>query len=143
MLKASIDAFLALRRATGFQLKTEEYLLRRFAQWSSDRSETHVRAITATAWAATAPSPWERERRLQVVARFARHARAEDPRHEIPPIHVFGRSQARSRRYIYSREELQSLMNAAAGLAPSWPLRAEVFATLLGTLASTGLRISE
>src|SRR5207248_1668457 len=27
--------------------------------------------------------------------------------------------------------------------APSWPLRAEVFATLLGTLASTGLRISE
>ena len=64
MLKTSIDAFLALRRAAGFQLKTEQSLLHHFAQWASDRGETHVRTMTATEWAAVARMPWERERRL-------------------------------------------------------------------------------
>jgi hypothetical protein len=42
MLK-SMDEFLALRRAVGFQLETEEYLLHDFARWAAARGETHVR----------------------------------------------------------------------------------------------------
>ena len=82
MLRASIDAYLALRRAAGFQLKTEEHLLHDFARWASDRGETHVRTNTATDWAAKARVPWQRERRLRAIAGFARHARAEDEGHE-------------------------------------------------------------
>ena len=48
----SIDAFLSLRRAMGFQLETEEYLLHDFARWAAARGETHVRAQTAMEWAA-------------------------------------------------------------------------------------------
>ena len=70
MLKASIDAYLAIRRAVGFQLETEEYLLHDFARWASERGETHVRTQTATEWAAKARDPWQRERRLRTVAGF-------------------------------------------------------------------------
>jgi integrase len=143
MLKASIDAYLALRRAVGFRLKTEEYLLHDFARWASDRGETVVRTQTATEWAAAARVPWQRERRLRAVAGFARHARAEDERHEVPPIFVFGRRHARPRPHIYSSDELGRLLEAASRLSPIWPLRPQVFTTLFGLLAATGMRVSE
>lgn len=143
MLKPGIDAFLALRRAVGFQLETEEYLLHDFARWASERGETHVRTQTALEWAAAATSLWQRERRLRVVAGYARHARAEDGRHEVPPIFVFGRQHLRPAPYIYSPEEVRRLLDAASRLPPIWPLKPQVFTTLLGLLASTGLRISE
>ena len=143
MLKGSIDAYLALRRAVGFQLKTEECLLHDFARWASDRGETVVRAQTATEWAAAARVPWQRERRLRVVASFARHVRSEDERHEVPPIFVFGRRHVRPRPHIYSSDELVHLMEAASRLAPTWPLRPHVFTTLFGLLAASGMRVSE
>jgi integrase len=142
MLK-SIDAFLTLRRAVGFQLETEEALLHAFARWAAGRGERHVRTHTAMEWAATARSPWQRERRLRTVAIFARHARAEDVRHEVPAIGVFGRRHVRPVPHIYSPEDVRRLLEAASRLAPTWPLRPQVFTTLFGLLASTGLRISE
>jgi integrase len=143
MLRQTIDAYLALRRAVGFQLKTEEHLLHDFARWASDRGETHVRTQTAIEWAATARSTWQRERRLRAVAGFARHARAEDPLHEVPPIFVFGRRHVRPRPHIYSPDEIGRLLDAASRLPAIWPLRPQVFTTLFGLLASTGLRVSE
>jgi integrase len=143
MLTASIDAFLALRRAVGFKLETEERLLHHFARWAAARGETHVRTQTATEWAAGARSPWQRERRLRAVATFARHARAEDARHEVPPIFVFGHRQLRPVPHIWSPEEVRRLLEATSQLAPTWPLKPQVFTTLFGLLASTGLRVSE
>ena len=143
MLRPSIDAYLALRRAVGFRLKTEEALLHDFARWAVDRGDTHVRTQTATDWAAAARSLWQRERRLRAVAGFARHARAEDPRHEVPPIFVFGRRHVRPRPHIYSADELRRLLDAARRLPAIWPLRPQVFTTLFGLLASSGVRVSE
>lgn len=142
MLK-SISAFLALRRAVGFQLENEEGLLHDFAQWTADRGETHVRTQIALEWAAATRSPWQRERRLRTVAGFARHVRAEDARHEVPPIFIFGHRHVRPAPYIYSSEQVRRLLEAASRLAPTWPLRPQVFTTLFGLLASTGLRVSE
>jgi site-specific recombinase XerD len=143
MLRAIIDAFLAIRRAAGFKLRAEGQLLHHFAQWAADHGETHVRIITATEWAAAARNPWQRERRLQVIAGFARYARAEDSRHESPPTGVFAGRRPRPIPYIYSSDEVRSLLNAASQLASTWPLRPEIFTALIGLLASTGLRISE
>lgn len=142
MLK-SIDAFLALRRAVGFQLETEEYLLRDYARWAKARGESHVQTRTAMEWAAATRSPWQRERRLRTVATFARHARAEDDRHEVPPIFVFGHRHVRPMPHIYTAGEVLRLLKAASELEPTWPLRPQIFITLLGLLASTGLRISD
>ncbi|HEY6240641.1 MAG TPA: tyrosine-type recombinase/integrase [Burkholderiales bacterium] len=143
MLRQSIDAYLALRRAVGFQLKTEERLLHDFARWASDHAQTHVQTQTATEWAATGRSTWQRERRLRAVAGFARHARAEDPHHQVPPIFVFGRRHVRPRPHIYSAHEIGRLLDLASQLPAIWPLRPWVFTTLFGLLAATGLRVSE
>lgn len=143
MLKRSIDAYLAIRRAVGFRLETEEHLLHDFARWVAARGETHVRTTMAMEWAAAARIPWQRERRLRVVAGFARHACAEDGRHEVPPIFVFGRRHVRPVPHIYSPNELRHLLDAASRLPAIWPLKPQVFTTLLGLLTATGLRISE
>ena len=39
-----VERYLAVRRATGFELNNAEYLLRSFARWAAQRSETHIRA---------------------------------------------------------------------------------------------------
>ena len=46
MLKA-IEAYLALRRATGFAMLNAEYLLKSFAAFATERSQTHVHTQTA------------------------------------------------------------------------------------------------
>ena len=143
MLSQSIDAYLALRRAVGHDLENEGYFLRSFARFASERGETHVRTHSAVEWASGAPSPQERERKLRTVARFAQHARAEDPGHELPPIHVFAHHQVRRLPRIYSTDEVRRLLEAASRLGPAGSLRPHTFTTLFGLLAATGLRVSE
>jgi hypothetical protein len=86
MLMQAIDTYLAIRHAAGFELKVDDGLLHHFARFATERGETHVRRETAIAWAAGAPSPSQRARRLAMVRIFVDHARAEDPVHEpVPP----------------------------------------------------------
>jgi len=101
MLKQTIERYLEIRRAAGFELKVDAGLLRGFARFSMDRSETCVRRQSAIDWAAKAPSPSQQERRLGMVRRFADHARAEDPGHEIVPRNVFANSKRRRARVQY------------------------------------------
>lgn len=143
MLSQSIDAYLALRRSLGSELSNEGYLLRAFARFASGRGEAHVRTGSAVEWAAGAPSPQERQRRLRTLARFAAHARAEDPRHEVPPIHVFAHRHVRRLPCIYTAEDIRRLLEAASRLGPAGSLRPHTYTTLLGLLAATGLRVSE
>ena len=144
MLKQTIDRYLELRLAAGFELKVDRGLLHDFARFAMDRSENSVRLQTAMDWAAKAPSPFQRERRLGMVRRFADHARAEDPAHEKIPQKVFaGSRHRRPFPHIFSPEELLQLLDATAHLRPRGSLRPRTYYTLFGLLAATGLRISE
>jgi len=102
-----------------------------------------VRQQTAIEWAAQAPSPAQRDRRLGMVRRFAAHARAEDSVHERIPRHVFAHRRTRPLPYLLSGRELQQLLAATAQLRPRGSLRPLTYYTLFGLLAATGLRISE
>lgn len=66
MLKA-IEAYLALRRATGFAMLNAEYLLKSFATFATERGQTHVLTQTAIDWAARGPSVAQRDARLKAV----------------------------------------------------------------------------
>lgn len=68
MLSQAIDCYIAIRRVAGFELKVQEGLLRNFARYAADRSQTHVQRQTAIDWAAKAPSPYQRENRSQWCA---------------------------------------------------------------------------
>ncbi len=143
MLTRAIDDYLAIRRAAGFVLAVERGLLHSFARFAAARAETHVQRQTAIAWAAQAPSPAPRERRLGMVRRFVAHVRAEDPVHERVPQHVFARRRTRPLPYLFSDRELGQLLAATTRLRPRGSLRPRTYATLFGLLAATGLRISE
>jgi integrase/recombinase XerD len=143
VLTHTIDAYLAVRRAAGFQLHMSEVLLRHFARFAAVHGDTHVAASRAIAWAGQAPSPHQRCRRLDVVRIFARHARAEDPRHEIPPDHVFPKYRPPFLPFVFSADQTRRLLGAASELLPSRSLRPWTYCTLLSLLAVTGLRISE
>jgi integrase/recombinase XerD len=143
MLMPAVDTYVAVRRAAGYKLRDVERYLREFAQFATTRGDSHVVAQTAITWAAQSPSEEQRAERLSIVIRFARFAHAEDPRHEIPPERQFCSRHRRPVPYIFTAEEIQTLVAQAAYLGPLGSLRSHLYRTLFGLLAVTGLRISE
>ncbi len=143
MLIQQIEAYLSLRRSGGFDLRHDGLLLHNFARQACQRGETHVCAHSVVEWAGQAPSVAQRDRRLKTVIRFARYARLEDSRHELPPGGVFGHQRHRPVPFVFTRSQVQALIQAAAGLVSSDPSRAHTCSVLFALLAVTGLRISE
>lgn len=142
MLTADADRYINLRRGLGFKLRVLSARVRHFARFAEDAGDTHIRAETAVAWATRGPSPHARQVRLRSVILLARFLHAEDPRHEVPR-QVFLARYARPLPYIYTPGEIARLLAAAATLRKAYPLRRETYVTLLGLIASTGLRVSE
>ena len=142
MLMALVERYILLRQTLGYKLRELAGSLRAFATFADGRSDTHVRTSTAVDWATEAPSPHARYVRLRNVVLLARFLYAEDPAHEVPP-NSFHASRQRSLPYIYSPEEIMQLVAVASQLRKSYPLRRQVYGTLLGLIAATGLRISE
>jgi integrase/recombinase XerD len=142
MLTQAVESYLTVRRACGFELKSEGNLLRSFAIFSDARGKHHVCSEVAIEWAGLARSVHQRAHRLGQVIRFTRYIRAEDQSHELPPP-VFG-SEKRLRPipYIFSRDDIQRLVQAASE-AGYRSLRRKTYSTLFALLACTGLRVSE
>ena len=138
-----IERYLAVRRATGFELMNTEYLLRSFACWAGRRGERYVRTESAIAWANQTVSVAQRDARLKTICHFARYLRAEDNRHELPPANHFGYCKRRRVPHIYSAAEIRRLLDAALQLGPPDSLQPHTYTTLIGLLSVTGLRISE
>jgi integrase len=143
MLTAHIDRYVALRQTLGFRLRGVARRLHAFARFATARSDTHIRTSTAVAWAAEASSPSARHIRLRDVVHLARFLHAEDTAHEVPSSTLFPASKVRPLPYIYAPSEVVQIVEAAGRLRRTYPLRREVYTTLFGLIAATGLRVSE
>jgi integrase len=77
------------------------------------------------------------------VRRFAQFWSASDPRTEVPPLGLLPHRYARKPPYIYTEDDIRRLIAVARQLPSATGLRPASYATLLGLLAVTGLRISE
>jgi integrase len=142
MLSQVVQHYIDVRRACGFGFHGQAGFLHSFASFAGARNEHHVRSSTAIEWAGLARQTTQRTRRLWIVIRFARYARCDDPRHEIPPP-VFGsESWPRPVPYILTQDEIARLLREAIRLGRH-PLQGATYSTLFGLLACTGLRISE
>jgi integrase/recombinase XerD len=143
VLSRDLDRYFALRRAVGFKLDRAERWLRRFARFAAKRRERHVRIDTALEWAQSI-KPSERKRRLEELAMFARYARAEDARHEVPdPTFVAIPTKTPRLPFIIDSADIRAIVGAASHLAPTGGMRAYTYATMFGLLAATGMRIGE
>lgn len=143
MLTANIERYLSLRQTQGFKLRDVTRNLLKYARFANGRGDTHITTSSATAWAGAAPSPSARNIRMRQVAHLARFLFAEDSAHEIPSLAHFHHVYVRPLPYIYTKEEISKIIGAVARLQKCYPLRKQVYATLLGLIASTGLRVSE
>jgi integrase len=143
MLSCDVERYLSLRCTLGFTLRDTAQRLRAYARFAADRGDTHVNTTTAVEWAATAPSPDARHIRLRDVVKLARFLHAEDTAHEVPVLAIFPGRSVRPMPYIYTADEIARIVAAAGTLRVTHPLRRPGYATLLGLIASTGLRVSE
>jgi integrase len=139
---AHVERYISLRQILGFKLRDLSFNLRVFARFAAERGETHVRVSTAADWATEGSSPHARYIRLRDVARLARFLHAEDPTHEVP-TNPFYAPMRRRLPYVYPPEEIVRLVEAAGRLRETYPLRRQIYGTLLGLIAATGLRICE
>ena len=144
MLIDAVNRHIDLCRSMGFKYQVQANMLHGFASFAQGRSEEFIRTDSVLEWATSAPSVRQRHDRLRTVHRLACSLNAEDQRHQVPPIGIFGGEPRRPRWcHIFTQEEIDRLLRAAADLTPKGSIRPITYTTLLSLIACTGLRISE
>ena len=154
-LSQHLEAFLALKRARAKRspyfegdqrrrLRYEEALLRSFLErWRQHGCPWPIRAEFAMDWVMDGSMlnrPYRDEHRLLAIRAFLLQVRTFEEQTGIPQIQ-FRRRYKRRASYIFSDREIQQLMEAAA--RNRLRFRAATVSTLIGLLASTGIRIGE
>jgi len=142
VLREALGDYLRIRRRLGFELVQEGRLLDGFVDFLEQTGAERITTELALAWAtSTRAHPHWHRRRLGIVRGFARYLATFDPSSEVPSKDLLPAHRPRVAPYIYSPAEIQALIAAAGRLTP--PLRASRHQTLIGLLASTGLRPGE
>jgi integrase/recombinase XerD len=142
-LRQAAEDYLAVRRSLGFKLVSQGRLLLTFVSYAEQAGASVVTVDLALDWAqmpAGRDPAWHAVR-LGVVRGFARHLQCLDPRTEVPPADLLPRRSCRATPYLYTDDEIASLMAAARQLRSL--LAAATFETLIGLLATTGMRVGE
>jgi integrase len=115
-----------------------------FADYTEQAGSACITTELAVTWATRTragvnPAHWNR--RLAVVRVFARHLSTLDPATEIPPAELMPCRYRRVAPYLFTPEQIDALIAAAAAL--THPLRALNYTTLIALLAVTGMRVGE
>jgi integrase len=79
--------------------------------------------------------------RLAAVRGFAIYLHGLDPAHEVPAADLLPHRPRRASPYLYSDADIAALITVTSTLRT--PLRQATFATLIGLLAVTGIRVGE
>jgi integrase len=145
-LNTQLVAYLSLREALGFQMRAEKLLLPEFVAFLKAQENTGpIRAQMALDWAcqeSTHRGPSGAARRLSIARGFLIYLQASAPDTEVPAPGLLPRPR-RPKPYLFTPTQLTALFEAAQASRPRGSLRPCTLSTLIGLLASTGLRISE
>jgi len=142
-LQRALDDYMRVRRALGFGLAREGRLLPQFVTFLERHGHASLSAPLALRWALTplGVSPQWARTRLAMVRGFARYLAAHDPRTQVPGLELLPPPPtARRMPYLYTDAEVCALVQAARTLPG---LKGATYATLLGLLAATGMRVGE
>ena len=141
----AVQQYLALRRGLGFKLHEAGKVLPKFVTFLERKHTSVITTRLALDWAqqSSTAQPAEWARRLSFVRGFARYRSATDPRTEIPPEGLLPYRPKRARPYLYSEQEIRSLLRAALKLPAHGGLRPWTYYCLFGLLSVTGLRLGE
>jgi integrase len=144
MMSRDLARYVDQQRSLGFKFRVQHILLRGYVAFAEEHGDRHIKSARVLAWATRAPSPEQRRNRLLTVRRFALAMHAENPRHQVPAADALGHAVAKRRSpYIYDADKIARLLRAAAALQPVGSIRPTMYATHVGLLAATGMRIAE
>lgn len=142
-LRQALEDYLRIRRRLGFTLKADERALKQFVGFLEQAGAVRITVELAVMWARQPaqahPHRWRQ--RLGIVRGFARYLATIDPDSEVPSKDLLPARRSRIAPYIYSPAEIAALMSAARALTP--PLRAASCETVIGLMATSGLRLGE
>lgn len=144
-LSEELDRYLSIRRSLGYTLSTEERILRKFVTFADAQQSSHVSAALFLQWKGVFGKAnnhtWAH--RLSTVRVFSQWLHTLDTKHEIPPQSLIPSRVRRPHPYIYSEDDVQRIIQAAAELPSKNGIRPLTCSTLFGLIAVTGLRVSE
>ena len=144
-LHVAVDDYLALRRSLGFKLREYGECLHEFVSFLKKNGGSHISNKLAVEYATQRqdekPVSWTR--RLIIIRGFATYRRGADPKTEIPPVGILRFRSQRARPYLYSKDEIRRLLEAALRIESPHALQPRTYYCLFGLLAVSGLRVGE
>jgi integrase len=142
---ASVEGYITLHRALGYEFCKQAALLQVFLRYlrSAHARGPLTQALALDFVMSGGATPNGRAIHYGVIRRFAEYHAAFDARTESLDPRALPRSRAIPPPRILSEEELRSLMEASDRISIDHPFRGRTLATLIGLLASTGLRSGE
>lgn len=145
LLTARIDEYVRLRRSLGYAFRKQAATLRCFLRYVEQdghggplTQDLAVRFVVASGGTANG-----RARRYGVLRCFADFLSVHDTRTEVLEQRALPRSRATPPPRILDDSEMDRLLSAALRVSPRHPRRGRTLHTVIGLLASTGLRSGE
>ena len=145
-MSAKVGEYIRQRRALGWPVTVEAKELARFAAYADSighQGPVTIELALGGLGSQTTGAASIRHGVSKQWGTFARYLATFEPGTAIPPRGLLGPAHQRVRPYIYSDREVVRLMKEASCLPPPDGLRALTYRTLIGLLASTGLRVCE
>ncbi len=147
-LRQALKEYLSLRRNLGFKLREAGKGLLDFVTFIEQHGASYITRALALAWAQqptnVQPAYWAQ--RLSFVRAFARYRSATDQRTQVPPQGLLPFQPKRARPYLYSDDEIRSLLGAALNMPCRYErgeLRPWTYHCVFGLLSVSGLRLGE
>jgi integrase len=141
----SVQRYIALQHSLGYQFQKQAASLQAFLRYLRSRHSQGPlsQALALQFVMASQLTPNGRAIGYAVIRRFAQYHAAFDPGTEAFDRRALPRSRAIPPPRILSDQELRTLMTASQCISRREPLRGRTLATMIGLLASTGLRSGE
>jgi len=132
------------KRNLGYVFGTDAWMLRSFGQYADTIARGRPLTVKLALRWATLPNGKKcyHAKRLDALRPFAKFLIVSDSRTELIPTRILGPSFSRTTPYIFSKEEILQLMTVKA-YTRTILINNFTFTTVIGLLASTGLRVGE
>lgn len=144
-IASSVERYIALQRSLGYRFSTQAGLLHAFVRYvrSVHAQGPLTQTLALDFIRSVDGAPDGRAKRYGCIRRFSQYHAAFDVCTESLDPRVLSRSRAIPPPRILSDEQLRTLVQASYRISTACPLRGQTIATVIGLLASTGLRSGE
>ncbi|MGD2021017.1 MAG: tyrosine-type recombinase/integrase [Thiohalocapsa sp.] len=140
-----IEDYIALRQSLGYRFQVQAAVLRALGAYvrTRDAAGPLTRELALAFVLARPVTATVRARRYGFIARFAEYLALFESATELLDVRDLPRSRAIAPARILDACEVDRLLTAAKAVSPRFPMRGLTLYTLIGLLASTGLRSGE